>query len=108
MNLFEKYKMKKPAEFTRLVGVNYGAFQIILEKLEAGIVRYKQARTFASARAEKFFDSCRPTAAYFDLSAAISYFFAAWRNVFDFWKLCSETLYFHFQKVDESTWFAKR
>lgn len=44
MNLFEKYKIKKPAEFTRLVGVNYGTFEIILEKLEAEIVRYKQAK----------------------------------------------------------------
>ncbi len=43
MSLFEKYKMKKPTEFTRLVGVNYGAFEIILEKLEAEIVRYKSA-----------------------------------------------------------------
>jgi len=44
MNLFEKYKMKKPPEFTRLVGVNYGTFQIILEKLESEIIRYKQAK----------------------------------------------------------------
>ncbi len=36
--------IKKPAEFTRLVGVNYGTFEIILEKLEAEIVRYKQAK----------------------------------------------------------------
>jgi hypothetical protein len=33
--------MKKPAEFTRLVGVNYGAFQIILEKLNLQIARFK-------------------------------------------------------------------
>ncbi len=44
MILFEKYKIKKPAEFTRLVGVNYGAFLIILEKLEAEIVPYKSAQ----------------------------------------------------------------
>ena len=44
MSLFENYKMKKPAEFTRLVGVNYGAFLIILEKLEAEIVPYKSAK----------------------------------------------------------------
>ncbi len=44
MNLFEKYRMKKPVEFTRLVGVNYGTFEIILEKLESEIVRYKQAK----------------------------------------------------------------
>lgn len=36
--------MKKPAEFTRLVGVNYGTFEIILEKLEAEVIRYKQAK----------------------------------------------------------------
>lgn len=44
MNLFEKYKMKKPAEFTRLVGVNYGTFEVILKKLEAEIIHYKQAK----------------------------------------------------------------
>ena len=44
MSLFEKYKMKKPAEFTRLVGVNYGTFQIILTRLESEIIRYKQAK----------------------------------------------------------------
>lgn len=36
--------MKKPAEFTRLVGVNYGTFEVILEKLEFEIIRYKQAK----------------------------------------------------------------
>lgn len=44
MSVFEKYKLKKPAEFTRLVGVNYGTFEIIREKLEAEIRRYKQAK----------------------------------------------------------------
>ncbi|HXH69481.1 MAG TPA: transposase family protein [Pyrinomonadaceae bacterium] len=36
--------MKKSAEFTRLVRVNYGTFEIILEKLEAEIARYKAAK----------------------------------------------------------------
>ncbi len=44
MSVFEKYKSKRPAEFTRLVGVNYGTFQIILEKLEREITRYKQQK----------------------------------------------------------------
>jgi len=44
MSLFEKYKAKRPAEFTRLVGVNYGTFQIISVKLEAEITRYKQQK----------------------------------------------------------------
>lgn len=44
MSVFEKYKLKRPAEFTRLVGVNYGTFQIILEKLEAEIMRFKQQK----------------------------------------------------------------
>lgn len=44
MSVFEKYKLKRPAEFTRLVGVNYGTFQIILEKLEAEIIRFKQQK----------------------------------------------------------------
>lgn len=44
MSVFEKYKLKRPAEFTRLVGVNFGTFQIILEKLEAEIIRFKQQK----------------------------------------------------------------
>jgi hypothetical protein len=36
--------MKRPAEFTRLVGVNYGAFEIILKKLENEITRYKNQK----------------------------------------------------------------
>lgn len=42
MSLFEKYKQKRPSEFTRLVGVNFGTFQIILDKLEREITRFKQ------------------------------------------------------------------
>ena len=41
MSVFEKYQQKRPAEFTRLVGVSFGTFQIILEKLENQITRYK-------------------------------------------------------------------
>ncbi len=44
MSVFEKYKSKRPAEFIRLVGVNYGTFQIILTKLENEITRYKQQK----------------------------------------------------------------
>lgn len=44
MSIFEKYKMKRPAEFTRLVGVNYATFNIILEKLKNEIVRYRQTK----------------------------------------------------------------
>jgi hypothetical protein len=44
MSVFEKYKLKRPTEFTRLVGVNYGTFQIILEKLENEIIRFKQQK----------------------------------------------------------------
>jgi hypothetical protein len=44
MSVFEKYKLKPPAEFTRLVGVNCGAFQIILEKLENEITPFKQQK----------------------------------------------------------------
>ena len=41
MSVFEKYQQKRPAEFTRLVGVSCGTFQIILEELENQITRYK-------------------------------------------------------------------
>ncbi len=44
MSVFEKYKLKRPAEFTRLVGVNYAAFIIILEKLKDEIIRYRQTK----------------------------------------------------------------
>ncbi len=44
MSLFEKYKLKRPAEFTRLVGVNYAAFNIILAKLKNEIVRYRNSK----------------------------------------------------------------
>ena len=44
MSVYENYKLKKPAEFTRLVGVNYGTFQIILQKLETEVGRYKDAK----------------------------------------------------------------
>jgi hypothetical protein len=44
MSVFEKYKLKRPAEFTRLVGVSFGTFQIILEKLENEITRYKNQK----------------------------------------------------------------
>jgi hypothetical protein len=44
MSVYESYKLKKPAEFTRLVGVNYGTFQIILQKLENEIGRYRDAK----------------------------------------------------------------
>jgi len=41
MSLYERYKLKQPAEFTRLVGVSYGTFQIILDKLNRQLVCYK-------------------------------------------------------------------
>jgi hypothetical protein len=44
MSVFEKYQSKRPAEFTRLVGVNFGTFQIILKKLESEITHFKQQK----------------------------------------------------------------
>lgn len=44
MSVFEKYQQKSPTEFTRLVGVSFGTFQIILQKLEAEIIRFKQKK----------------------------------------------------------------
>ncbi len=44
MSVYEKYKLKRPAEFTRLVGVSFGTFQIILTKLESEITRFKQQK----------------------------------------------------------------
>ena len=45
MSVFEKYKMKRPVEFTRLVGVNYGTFEIILNLLKNELTRYRQAKS---------------------------------------------------------------
>lgn len=42
--MFEKYKLKRSVEFTRLVGVNYATFTIILEKLKDEIIRYRQTK----------------------------------------------------------------
>ena len=42
--MYEKYQPKKPAEFTRLVGVSYGTFQILLQKLEQQIKEHKQQK----------------------------------------------------------------
>lgn len=44
MSVFEKYKTKRPAEFTRLVGVNYAAFKIILDRLKNEITRYRNTK----------------------------------------------------------------
>lgn len=41
MSQFDKYKVKKPEEFQRLVGVSYGTFTIILTKLTAELSRYR-------------------------------------------------------------------
>jgi hypothetical protein len=44
MSQFDKYKVKKPSEFARLVGVNYGTFQILLEKLKKSLQAYQSER----------------------------------------------------------------
>jgi hypothetical protein len=40
MSQFEIYKQKPPLIFTRLVGVNYGTFSILLSKLETAFTDY--------------------------------------------------------------------
>jgi hypothetical protein len=40
MSQFEIYKQKSPLIFTRLVGVNYGTFSILLNKLEIALTDY--------------------------------------------------------------------
>jgi Helix-turn-helix of DDE superfamily endonuclease len=39
MSLYETYKTKKPAEFTRQVGVSFGTFQVILGRLKIALER---------------------------------------------------------------------
>lgn len=41
MSEFDKYKQKPPAVFTRMVGVNYGTFSIILDKLQVTFIEYQ-------------------------------------------------------------------
>lgn len=41
MSQFDKYIQKPPAVFTRMVGVSYGTFSIILEKLEITFNAYQ-------------------------------------------------------------------
>ena len=41
MSQFDKYKQKPPAVFTRMVGVNYGTFSIILDKLQVTFIEYQ-------------------------------------------------------------------
>ena len=38
MSQFDKYKQKPPAVFTRMVGLNYGTFSIILDKLRVTFI----------------------------------------------------------------------
>jgi hypothetical protein len=44
MSLYEIYQTKKPAEFTRQVGVSYGTFQVILARLQTEIERRKEIK----------------------------------------------------------------
>lgn len=87
MSIFEIYKIMKPTEFTRLVGVNYGTFEIILAKLKNAHYSLPSTRPNASARFEKFFVNWTPTAFNFYLSSAISYSFATWEIIFNFWRV---------------------
>ena len=41
MSQFDKYKQKPPAVFTRMVGLNYGTFSIILDKLQVTFIEYQ-------------------------------------------------------------------
>jgi hypothetical protein len=44
MSQYDKYKQKPPAVFTRMVGVNYGTFTIILEKLQVVYHKYQSEK----------------------------------------------------------------
>jgi hypothetical protein len=44
MSQFDKYKQKPPAVFTRMVGVNYGTFTIILEKMQITLGKYQSEK----------------------------------------------------------------
>lgn len=41
MSQFDKYKQKPSAIFTRMVGVSYGTFSIILDKLQVAFIEYQ-------------------------------------------------------------------
>lgn len=44
MSLYQQYASLKPAEFTRLVGVSYGTFQVILQRLKVEILRHRSRK----------------------------------------------------------------
>lgn len=44
MSQFDKYKQKPATVFTRMVGVNYGTFSIILEKLQVALSKYQSEK----------------------------------------------------------------
>jgi hypothetical protein len=44
MSQFDKYKQKPPAVFTRMVGINYGTFTIILAKLQVALDNYQSEK----------------------------------------------------------------
>lgn len=41
IDVFASYKTSKPEQFTRLVGMSIGTFQVVLEKFKKGITDYK-------------------------------------------------------------------
>jgi hypothetical protein len=46
MDVYQEYLKKSPETFKRLVGVNIGAFCIILEKYKAELEKYKDEKMF--------------------------------------------------------------
>lgn len=44
MNQFDRYRTRPPEEFTRLVGVSYGTFLVVLDKFEGEVERYRRQK----------------------------------------------------------------
>lgn len=102
MSLFEKYKLKRPAEFTRLVGVNYGTFQIILEKLEREITRFKQQQPMRQRGLKSSLTIADQLLLTLIYLRQYHTFLQRARNVLYFRKLCPKTLYIHLCQINES------
>jgi hypothetical protein len=92
MSRFEKYKLKRPAEFTRLVGVNYGTFQIILEKLENEIIRYKNQKPMRGRGLKSSLTIADQLLLTLIYLRQYHTFLQRARDVFNFRKLCPEKI----------------
>lgn len=91
MSLYKRYRMKKSAEFTRLVGVSYGTFQIILEKLNRQLVCYKAEKKLRQRERKSSFSIENQLLLTLIYLRQYHTFFAVRRDVFNLGELRAKT-----------------